>query len=168
MVPASPDPRIQKLLARAFGPGPGGAKGAPLSAGITNRNFKVEMPHGAFVLRVGGEGTELLGIDRRHEHAASAAAAGLGIGAESFPFVEDEKALGTKFIEGAAMSPEAAADPATLRRIVDSIRACHTGPAFPAAFSAFETVRGYHALARKHGVSFPASIARVLELMARI
>src|SRR4030095_3898386 len=101
MVPASPDPRIQKLLARVFGPGAAGAKVTPLSGGITNRNFKVEMPHGAFVLRVGGEGTELLGIDRRHEHAASAAAAGLGIGAEVVAFLEDEKALVTKFIEGA-------------------------------------------------------------------
>ena len=36
-----------------------------LGGGITNHNVKVTRPDGVFVLRVGGQNTELLGIDRR-------------------------------------------------------------------------------------------------------
>ena len=42
-----------------------------LSGGITNHNFKVEVDGGAYVLRMGGANTNLLGIDRSVEHAAS-------------------------------------------------------------------------------------------------
>ena len=49
----------------------------PLGGGITNRNFKVDALDGAeVVLRIGGKDTELLGIDRDNEHAATQRAAG--------------------------------------------------------------------------------------------
>jgi hypothetical protein len=38
---------------------------APLSGGIINRNFKVVAGGRAYVLRLSGANTELLGIDRR-------------------------------------------------------------------------------------------------------
>src|SRR5205823_9174341 len=71
----------------------------PLGGGITNHNFKVEVGGEAFVLRIGGKDTELLGIDREHEHAASVAAASLGIGPEVVAFVDG--CLVTRFVEGA-------------------------------------------------------------------
>ncbi len=36
----------------------------PLTGGITNRNYRVEVDGEAFVLRLSGENTELLGIHR--------------------------------------------------------------------------------------------------------
>ena len=52
----------------------------PLDGGITNRNYRIEIDGAAFVVRLPGERTELLGIDRAGEAAASALAADLGIG----------------------------------------------------------------------------------------
>ena len=46
-----------------------------LSGGITNRNYRVDVNNSSFVLRVGGNDTGLLGIDRSVEHAASLRAA---------------------------------------------------------------------------------------------
>ena len=43
----------------------------PLGGGITNRNFKVAVGGEAFVLRIGGNDTALLGIDRDVEHVAT-------------------------------------------------------------------------------------------------
>ena len=43
-----------------------------------------------YVLRVAGEDTELLGIDRRAEHEATRAAAAVGVGPEVVAFVEPE------------------------------------------------------------------------------
>src|SRR6202034_2352566 len=46
----------------------------PLPGGLTNRNYKVTTPHGAFVARVWSPG-DLLAINRDHEHRNSVAAA---------------------------------------------------------------------------------------------
>ena len=54
----------------------------PLSGGITNRNFKVEVDGETYALRIGGRDTELLGIDRGHETEATAAAADVGVAPE--------------------------------------------------------------------------------------
>ena len=54
----------------------------PLGGGITNHNFKVVVGGDTLVLRIGGKDTELLGIDREHEHEAAVLAAELGIGPE--------------------------------------------------------------------------------------
>src|SRR5213594_2799296 len=62
----------------------------PLGGGITNYNFKVSLDGETLVLRIGGKDTELLGIDRRFEHAASLMAAALGVGPEVVDFVEPE------------------------------------------------------------------------------
>ncbi len=50
----------------------------PLGGGITNHNFKVATGGETFVLRIGGKDTELLGIERNVEHAASRMAAEVG------------------------------------------------------------------------------------------
>ena len=51
----------------------------PLDGGITNRNFVATVDGSEYVLRVPGERTELLGIDRANEAEASRRAASLGI-----------------------------------------------------------------------------------------
>ena len=73
----------------------------PLGGGITNRNFKVTLLDGAeVVLRIGGKDTELLGIDRDNEHAATRAAADAGLAPEVIAFVEPEGYLVTRFVAG--------------------------------------------------------------------
>lgn len=142
----------------------------PLSGGITNQNYRVDIGHESFVLRVGGKGTHLLGIDRERERTCTAIAAQTGVGAEviSYHASESEEVLVTRFITGTAISPEGAAQPETLRRIVEALRLYHNGPAFPGIFSPFETVRDYHRLAIAHGVALPDALAQVFQLMAQI
>ena len=54
------------------GSGPAGSiRSEPLGGGITNHNFKVIAAGEAFVLRIGGNDTALLGIDRKVELEAS-------------------------------------------------------------------------------------------------
>src|SRR5881396_2629438 len=88
--------RPESLAARVW---PGRAPQLePLGGGITNHNFKVSLDGEAYVLRIGGKDTELLGIERRAEHAAALAAAEVGIGPEVVAFVDG--ALVTRFVEG--------------------------------------------------------------------
>ncbi len=58
----------------------------PLGGGITNHNFKVSLDGDAYVVRIGGERTELLGIDRHaEEHARPRGGRGSASGRRSSP-----------------------------------------------------------------------------------
>ena len=145
-----------------------GAVVSPLVGGITNQNYRVDTGGETFVLRIGGKGTHLLGIDRGRESVCTAIAAQVGVGAEVLHFLAGEDVLVTRFIVGIGITPEMAAQDEILRRIVHSMRRYHAGPDFPGTFSPFETVRNYHTLALEYGVSFPDTLPQVFELMARI
>lgn len=162
------DERVRDILDRVPGWRADNAELTPLAAGITNRNYRVEILGETFVLRLGGTGTHDLGIDRHREHAAALAAAQVGVGAEVVYADPVEDVLITRFIGAAGISPREAARPETLQRIVESIRRFHGGPPVPGTFSAFETVRRYHSLACRYGVTFPGSAGRALRLMERI
>ena len=54
--------------------GAGDLKATPLGGGITNSNFRIDVGGEAFVLRIAGADTELLGINREYEYAANLAA----------------------------------------------------------------------------------------------
>jgi thiamine kinase-like enzyme len=132
-----------------------------LGGGITNHNFRVEVGHETFVLRVGGEDTELLGIDRSAEHAASHVAAELGLGPEVVAFLEPEGYLLTRYVEGVVGKVDVAQVGAALRRL-------HDGPSIPSRFDSFRVVEAYRAIAEDRGVGIPPVYDRASELASRI
>jgi thiamine kinase-like enzyme len=159
---------IERLLSQIPDWDAANAVVTPLVGGITNQNYRVDMNGEAFVLRIGGKGTHLLGIDRGHESICTTIVAQVGVGAEVVHFLAAEDVLVTRFIAGSVLTPETAAQPAMLQRIIASIRRYHAGPDFPGSFSPFATVRAYHTLALEHGVIFPDTLPQVFALMARI
>src|SRR5260370_17355356 len=62
----------------------------PLSGGITNRNYRVEVDGDVFVGRIPAESGSLLGIDRGLENKASRLAAASRIAPELIPFTEPQ------------------------------------------------------------------------------
>jgi thiamine kinase-like enzyme len=140
----------------------------PLEGGLTNRNYCICCGSDRFVLRIMGENSGLLGIDRRTEHACAQAAWAAGIGPGVMAFFPDQGALVTRFVTGQALVCEAIKTPAILRRVVASLRRYHECSNGAGKFSAFETVRRYYAEARKRKVPFPRSVVLALEMLARI
>jgi thiamine kinase-like enzyme len=128
-----------------------------LSGGITNRNFRVDAAGSTdrWVIRLAGNDTHLLGISREVEHAATVAAAGVGVGPEVTAFIRPEGYLVTRFIVGSTVSDEAVRQPATLRRVADSLRRIHDGPAIPGLFVPLRICEAYRALAMARGVPIP-------------
>jgi thiamine kinase-like enzyme len=162
------DQHIELILNHVPGWHAADATVAPLIGGITNQNYRVDIGGETFVLRIGGKGTHLLGIDRGRESICTAIAAQVGVGAEVIHFLPAEDVLITRFIDGTAITPEIAGQHDIVRRIVDSMKRYHAGPAFPGTFSPFETVRSYHTLALEHNVAFPETLPRVFALMEQI
>ncbi|MCI0583832.1 MAG: phosphotransferase family protein [Chloroflexi bacterium] len=142
----------------------------PLSGGITNRNFLVTVQgvRDRFVLRLAGNDTHLLGISREVEHAATVAAAGVGVGPEVVAFIRPEGYLVTRFIEGRPVSDEAVHRPETIRRVADSLRRVHDGPAIPGLFMPFRIVEAYRALAKERGVPIPVEYDLAMAIARRI
>jgi thiamine kinase-like enzyme len=149
------EPEPEAIVARLW---PGrGARLEPLGGGITNRNFKVAVDGEAFVLRIGGKDTELLGIDRHAEHAASRIAADLGLAPEVVGFVEPEGYLVTRFVEGEVGRVD-------IEQVGRGLARLHAGPAFPARFDSFRVVVVYRATALERGVAVPAAYERAKEV----
>ena len=145
-----------------------GASYAPLEGGITNHNFKVEVSGHAFVLRMGGARTGLLGIDRRAEYEAGLRAAEVGVGPEVAGFFEDEGWLVTRFIEGRPVPPEEMRRPETIRRVAAVLRRFHDAAPIPGRFDAHAVVEEYRREAQAHGVEIPSAYAAAHATSERI
>jgi thiamine kinase-like enzyme len=133
----------------------------PLGGGITNRNFRVDVGGKRYVLRIGGEDTELLGIERSAEHAASRVAAELGLAPEVVAFLEPEGYLVTRYVEGEVGRADVPRVGAALRRL-------HDGPPIPSRFDSFRVVETYRALAEEREVAIPRAYREASELASRI
>jgi thiamine kinase-like enzyme len=142
---------------------------SPLSGGITNQNFRVEVGGKRFVLRVGGANTELLGIDRRSERAANTLAAAAQLAPEVLYFIEPEGYLLTRFIEGQPITPDEMRQPDTIRALARILQRIHGLPPIPGTFSPFQVVDDYHRLAVAHGSdTWPADYGWLLERMRAV
>jgi thiamine kinase-like enzyme len=145
-----------------------GARIDVLGGGITNHNLKVTLDGEVLVLRVAGQGTELLGIDRRVERDATVAAASVGVGPEVVEFVEPEGWLVTRFIAGTTPSVERMRDRPMLHRVAEALRAIHAGPAVAAVFDSFRVVERYLELAVERGAAELAAYERAHGLAEQI
>jgi thiamine kinase-like enzyme len=148
---------LHAIVARVW---PGGVDAVePLGGGITNRNFRVDTGGDRYVLRIGGNDTHLLGIDRSVEHAATLAAARVGIGPEVVAFLQPEGYLVTRFIAGRPIEPEEMRRPENIRRTAGVLRRLHAVEAIPGRFDAFRVARAYRDTAARHGVRIPPAYA---------
>src|SRR5690349_20517639 len=71
-----------------------------LSGGITNKNYKITADGECFVLRLGGNETQYLGIDRKNEYECSVLASQVGVAPEPTAFLEPEGYIVARFISG--------------------------------------------------------------------
>jgi thiamine kinase-like enzyme len=127
-----------------------------LPGGLTNRNYKVTTPDGAFVARIASGGTELLAIDRDCEYRNSVTAAAAGVGAPVIEYRPQDRLLVLGYIEGRTLDSADVADERNIPRIAQSCRRLHAGGRFGNDFDMFDIQRGYLAVARSRGFRIPA------------
>ena len=139
---------------------------APLHGGITNTNFVATARGRRFVVRVPGESTELLGIDRANEAEAARRAASLGLGPAIFGELPVIGTLITELVAGEHLEPHA-----FMLRIDDVVDVLHTfhqsGP-LQGAFPIHRVVEWHARDAASRGVIPPASYDRLHRQSKRI
>jgi thiamine kinase-like enzyme len=141
---------VDQLVARLW---PGrAARVEQLLGGITNANYFVDLGNEQVVLRLSGEGTELLGIDRGHETAANNLAASIGVAPEVLLFLEDDHVLVTRFLPGRPIPPEELGREPMLGAVAATLRRLHGAGSIDTVFDPFSIVRTYHETANARDV----------------
>ncbi len=137
-----------------------------LEGGITNRNYVATIDGEDFVIRVPGERTELLGIDRRNEAALSLRAGVLGIGPE---VVVELPGVGTqvlRFVEGRHLAGDELLE--RLPEVVSAITSLHRSDEISATFPIHRVVERHASDAEALGVALPYEYSRLHRESLRI
>jgi thiamine kinase-like enzyme len=139
-----------------------------MAGGLTNRTFRVDVDGASFVVRLGTPGAEVLGVDRRREHACALAATRAGVGPEVVYAVPEAGLMITRFVPGRTLVPGAPAAPEVVRRLVAAIRRYHESPPTPGVCSPARLIAAYLAAARAAGVPLPDDLPRLTARLAEI
>jgi thiamine kinase-like enzyme len=157
---------IQEAIARVpMWANPQEIEVSELEGGITNLNYRVDVDGKSYHLRIPGENTELLGINREYEYRAHLVAGELGIAPEVVYFIEPEGCIVSRFIDGRPIPPEEIRKPANILRVAEKLHNIHALPTIPGIFSPFQVVREYAEVARRYKASFPENFDWLISQM---
>lgn len=131
----------------------------PLHGGITNTNFVATVNGERWVVRIPGERTELLGIDRANEAEAAMRAAALGIGPEVLGELPEVGTLITRLVPGGHLEGEPFVE--RLADVVALLRAFHGSGPLAGGFPIHRVVEWHARDAALHGATVPAAFARL-------
>jgi len=141
---------------------------SPLSGGLTNENYLVETNGARYVMRIPGQSTELLAIDRKNEVHNTVAAATTGIGPKVLEYVRQGDVMVLEFIDGPTMSAQALHSKEMAARIAGSFRRLHAAPRFLRDFNMFRLIKKYLEIVAAHKVTIPADYRERLPLVREI
>jgi thiamine kinase-like enzyme len=136
--------------------------------GLTNTNYAVIVNEERFVLRLSGQNTACLGINREHETEILTAVAEAGIGAQVTYYQLPEGHLVTRYINGHHLSLEEYRTAENIERIVRTVKRLHELPMVRADFSPFQRVESYARQAKSMGIPFPHDFQKMLARMSAI
>jgi thiamine kinase-like enzyme len=139
-----------------------------LTGGITNKNYKITADGESFVLRMGGNETKHLGIDREVEYECSRLAAQIGLAPEPIAFIAPEGFILARFISGKGMSAEEIGTEENIKRVLESMKAYHALEKFPGFFSPFRVAEDYKKTALSFNVQLPEKMDGYLQKSTEI
>jgi thiamine kinase-like enzyme len=139
-----------------------------LSGGLTNENYLVEAGGQRYVMRIPGQSTELLSIDRANEVYNTKAAATTGIGPRVLEHVPGLDVLVLELIPGPTMSARTLQSRDMAARIARSFLRLHSSPRFLKDFDMFRLIEYYLRIVEEHQVPIPDGYRDWLPEIARI
>jgi thiamine kinase-like enzyme len=144
-----------RLLGETLGGDPSQLRITPIAAGLTNKNYRVDVGDRTYFLRIPGSSTELLAIDRANELENTQAAAEAGVGPKVVHHDPNTGALLLEWIDGRTMSNDAFRAAGMPARIAESLRKLHTGPRFRDDFDMFRLTEYYLSVVDGRAIRIP-------------
>jgi aminoglycoside phosphotransferase (APT) family kinase protein len=139
-----------------------------LAHGITNSNYVVDLGDERVVVRVPGNDTHLLGIDRSNEVVAGGLAAAIGVGPEVLATDAATGCIVFRFIDGRPVTTEELAEEPMLGQFVETLRQVHHAGTTPTIWNPYDVIRAHREVATERGVEAPFDAIFALEVLARI
>ena len=121
-----------------------------------------------YVMRVPGQSTELLSIDRENEVYNTRAAATTGIGPKVLEHVRGIDVMVLEFISGTTMSAKALQTHEMPARMAESFHRLHSAPRFLHDFNMFRLIERYLRIVEEHDVTIPDGYRDWLPIVAEI
>jgi thiamine kinase-like enzyme len=140
----------------------------PLSGGLTNSNFKVDVNGTPYFVRVPGASTDLLAINRENEHHNSIAANEAGVGPKVLYYLPEYCVMILEFLNGKTMSKDALNQPGMQERMAQAIRKLHAGPRFLTDFNMFRLTEYYLQICNEHEITIPEGYMERMATVATI
>lgn len=140
----------------------------PLSGGLTNSNFKVQVDDVPYFVRVPGASTDLLAINRDNEVHNSKAAFVAGVGPKVLYHLPEYSVMVLEFINGKTMSKDSLNEPGQPTRMAEAIKKLNNGPSFLQDFNMFRLTEYYLSLCKERDIKIPDGYLERLETIARI
>ncbi len=140
----------------------------PLSGGLTNSNFKLDVDGTRYFVRVPGASTELLAINRENEYHNSKAAYQAGVGPRVLHYLPDSCVMVLEFLDGRTMSKESLNQSGMPTRMAQVIRKLHAGPRFLTDFNMFRLTEYYLQICTERGITIPDGYLERMPVIAVI
>ena len=139
-----------------------------IEAGLTNTNWRVEVDGVPYFVRIPGEATELLAVDRGNELHNTQAAAQAGVAPRVAATVPKLGAFALAWVDGVAGSNESLRAPGMPARIGMALRQLHAGPRFRDDFDMFRLSERYLALVDERSIPIPSGYREHIDRFPRI
>ena len=139
-----------------------------LSGGLTNTNYKVTVDGTPFFIRVPGEGTELLAIDRNNEHHSARVAAQVGIGPKVLHHLPEYDVMVLEFLNGKTMSKDSLNESGMPTRMAQSIKRLHAGERLILDFNMFRLTEYYLSLCKERNIKIPDGYFERMKIVEEI
>ncbi|MBI2763844.1 MAG: phosphotransferase family protein [Chloroflexi bacterium] len=141
---------------------------APISGGLTNRNYRVDVDGVPHFVRIPGAGTDLLAVDRANELHNTRAAAAAGAGARVLHHLIAWDIIVLEWLDARTMSNDAFQSPGQPARIAEALRRLHAGPRFRDDFDMVALAAHYLRVVDEQGIPVPAGYREHLGAVPRL
>ena len=146
---------ITSLIGKAMGWDPSKLRIKPIAAGLTNKNYRLDMGDKTFFFRMPGPATELLAVDRENELHNTRAAARAGVGPRVLQHDRKTGGILLEWLPGRTMSNRAFQAPGMPGRIAEALRRLHGGPRFRDDFNMFRLTEYYLDVVHERQIRIP-------------
>jgi thiamine kinase-like enzyme len=160
--------KVDEIVARIPGWEREDVKKVKVIGGLTNTSYLVEVNDVKYVLRISGDNTDYLGINRESEFEALQVAAANGLGPEVVHFIQPEGHSVTRYIPGCHWTYEEYCQKPNLKRMVAAVKRIHCLPAIKAESSPFRRIESYLPYINKFEIPYPEGFTAAMDRMRAI
>jgi thiamine kinase-like enzyme len=139
-----------------------------LSGGLTNTNYQVDVDGTPCFVRIPGESTELLAVNRQNEYHNTSAAAETGVGPKVLYHLPEHDVMVLEFIYGETMSNQKLQAPGMPEKIANSLKLLHSGQRFLTDFNMFRLTEYYLDICSQRDIVIPDGYQERMPLVHQI